>query len=118
MADTRDQSHFVQEMAKSLSPQFDELKKRSSTIEERLSNVAQAVSDQDYSISLIGRQLADYYTLSIAHNRSLEGEITSLRRDMNEHSAKTNTLLEAIAQSLNDRQGSQRVQHDPPQDHS
>lgn len=103
MPEKETQGHFVQEMAKSLSPQFDELKVRSSAIEERLSSVAQVVTEQGYAISDLGRQFANYYEQSIAHSRNLEGEITSLRREMNEHSSKMNALLETIAHSLTDR---------------
>lgn len=100
MADKQEESHFVHEMAKDLAPYFDALRTQSEKLDQRLEDVNSRLIDQGYALSGVARRLDEFYTQTIIHNQSLENEITALRQEMSQSSARTNALLETIAQSL------------------
>jgi hypothetical protein len=106
MAEKSEQGHFVQEMVKRLAPQFDALKMQSETVAASLSVVKTTLDAHSHDLSDIARRMDDQYRLTIAHTQALESEIGSLRREMNDNSAKTNALLQAIASSLQGRSAS------------
>lgn len=103
MADKQEQSHFMQQVVKGLEPHFNALKAESAQISAGLKQVRSSLTEHGIIVSATERNLKEYYDLTIAHNQTLENELASLRKEMNDNSAKTNALLETIAASLTER---------------
>lgn len=117
MPEKSEQGHFVQEMAKRLSPQFDALKMQVDALGTDLVEVKATLTEHSHALSDIGRRISDQYDVTIAHTEMLETEIGSLRQaletqigslrqEMKDSSAQTNALLQTIAASLRGRSAS------------
>lgn len=117
MPEKSEQGHFVQEMAKRLSPQFDALKMHVDALGTDLVEVKATLTEHGHALSDIGRRISEQYDVTIAHTEMLETEIGSLRQaletqigslrqEMKDSSAQTNALLQTIAASLRGRSAS------------
>ena len=107
----------MQQVVKGLEPHFNALKVESAQLSADLKEVRSSLTEHGIIVSATERNLKEYYDLTIAHNQTLENELASLRKEMNDNSAKTNALLETIAASLTER-SSREPADDETQDHS